>query len=408
MRPVINPIDSFDAKKGKSIEFYYGGEQSYGSLLKVYRITDFSTPVYTNRATNMQCMNSIEGGYLTNGEQYAAEIISYHYDTVSEVSNKVYFWCYATPVFKFTNITEGEIFNSQSITANLLYEQSDGIDISQFKYALYDSQMALISETPAMSNYQDNKSHNYNGLENNAIYYIRAYGSTTNGQVLDTGFVTIFIQFEAPDSYSTLYANADNINGIIEYNTNIRLIEPNRNVNTYQFDMSTIDLEDDRLVYDTNFVIDGDFIMAIRHKYTIGEILTCSNPDHGFKLRIVPCAEADTYRYKLTVPNEISNYILYSEEFVMDDTKMMTCWIRRINNLYELTVYTDTDSSDEYNLFLGSVRPSSELTRYDVWLDVDGEPTVRIDKDDVVIWQQLEEPVNPQVNDIWIDIDMEE
>jgi len=353
-------------------------------------------------------MNSIEGGYLTNGEQYAAEIISYHYDTVSEVSNKVYFWCYATPVFKFTNITEGEIFNSQSITANLLYEQSDGIDISQFKYALYDSQMTLISETPAMSNYQDNKSHNYNGLENNAIYYIRAYGSTTNGQVLDTGFVTIFIQFEAPDSYSILYANADNVNGIIEYNTNIRLIEPNRNVNTYQFDMSTINLEDDRLVYDTNFVIDGDFIMAIRHKYTVGEILTCSNPDHGFKLRIVPCAETDTYRYKLTVPNEISNYILYSEEFVMDDTKMMTCWIRRINNLYELTVYTDTDSSDEYNLFLGSVRPSSELTRYDVWLDVDGEPTVRIDKDDVVIWQQLEEPVNPQVNDIWIDIDMEE
>ena len=186
MRPVINPIDSFDAKLGKSVGFYYGGEQSYGSLLKVYRITDFSSPVYTNRATNMQFMNSIAGGVLINGEQYAAEIISYHNDVASEVSNKVYFWCYATPIFRFSNVSDGEIFNTQSITANLIYDQDDGIDISQFKYALYDSQMALIFETPSMSNYRENASYNYNGLENNAIYYIRAYGSTTAGQVLDT------------------------------------------------------------------------------------------------------------------------------------------------------------------------------------------------------------------------------
>lgn len=409
MRPVIEQIDNFDATSGKSITFYYGGNQSHGSILTVYSVDDFTKPVFTNTTDNMNYTNAIAAEILKNGKQYAAEVISIDINgNQSEVSNKVYFWCFATPIFRFSNISDGEIFNSQSVLANLLYEQTDGVEIAQFKYELFNSQMSLIQESDYFSIYEDHKEYNYSGLENNAIYYVRARGNTVRSQVLDTGYISIFIQFEAPSAYSVLYANADNGNGVIEYNTNIRLIEPNRDSETYEYDFGLIDLSEDRICYDTNFVLDGDFVMAIRHKETVGALLTCSNPNKGFTLRIIACADDNMYRYKLEVPNELCNYIIYSNEFEMNSEKMMTCWIKRVRNLYQLFVFAETDTSDEYNLFLGQVRPYGDLVRYDVWIDTDNEPTVRIAKEDVVIWKQLTEPDDVKYGDIWIDVNVED
>jgi len=405
MRPVIEQIDSFDATNGRSIKFYYGGNQSYGSLLNVYEANNLRTPVYTNKVINMNYTNAIASSILKNGIQYVAEIISYDNNGFpSEPSNKTYFWCFATPTFKFSNLTDGDILDNQSFVADLLYQQEDGIDISQFRYELYDYQMTLLSASDYYSDYNNHSSYSYNGLENNQRYYIRAYGFTTRSQILDTGFLSIFILFENPDAYSILYANADNDNGVIEYNTNIRLIEANRDYKSYQYQGGVIDLTNDKLVYDTNFVIDGNFIMAVRHKYVIGKILMCSNINKGFNLEIIECPN-NLYRYKLSVPNEVCNYILYSLPFEMDETSLITCWIRRVNNLYELTVFNGRDTSSEYNLYLGSVRPYSDVMRYDLWIDTDRTPTVRIEKEDVVVWKQLTEPETAEFGNIWIDVE---
>ena len=65
--------------------------------------------------------------------------------------------------------------------------------------------------------------------------------------------------------------------------------------------------------------------------------------------------------------------------------------------------------SDEYNLFLGTNRPSSDCVKYDLWINTDVTPTVRIQKDDVVVWKQLAEPTeNLEYGNIWIDVDLEE
>lgn len=416
-RPVIKQIDNFDADFGTSISFVYDELASYGSLLNIYKTTDFSTIVYSNRAVNMACSNSIEANSLQNGVQYAAEIISYDQQGhASEVSNKVFFWCFASPIFRFVNVSDGEIFNNQSFTAELFYEQSDGIDISQFRYELYDSQMSLINQSEYYSNYEEHSEYNYNGLENNAIYYIRAVGQTTRSQLLDTGYISIFIQFEVPNSYSVLYANADNGNGVIEYNTNIRLIEPNRDNETYTYDYGLLDLTNDRIVYDTNFILDGDFIMAIRHKVTLGKLLTCSNSTRGFDLELINSWDfiADQprnyYRYKLMVPNEVCNYILYSDMQRWDVAEdwIVTCWIVRINNIYDIYVFSEQDNSDQYNLFLGQLRPYNNVTKYDVWIDTDQAPTVRMSKSDMDQWMLIQgsEPVNVPINSVWIDLNL--
>jgi len=423
IRPVIKQPTDFDASYGTTIEFIYDeGRRSEGSTLRVYKTSDFTRPVYTNTVYNQTMKNSINGGALENGEQYAAEIISYWYGDPehstelipSEVSNKVYFRCITTPVFKFTNITDGEVYNNQSVLVELLYEQAEGIEISQFKYELYNSQGNLIEESERYSDYKEHNTFSFNGLENNAQYLIRAQGQTTKLQPLDTGYISIYVQFEAPDSYSILYANADNGNGVIEYNTNIKIIEPNRDVDTYKFESGLIDLEDDKIVYDTNFVLDGDFIMAVRHKMTVGEIMKCSNDNRGFSLIIIDCyADVDTntlteeeaewrYKYKLVVPNDQCNYILYSSPFVMDEDKIITCWITRINNLYRIDVHSENDTSDWYNLYLGQARPMTDVTKYDVWIDLDVDPTIRIPYGDFEVIYQTTEPENAQTHDIWL------
>lgn len=416
MRPYVPQINTFDVKDGTSIQFEYGGDVSYASQLNIYLSNDFSKPIFSNRVVNMSCINSIPPNVsgMKNGVQYAAEILSYHTATfeessVSEPSNKSYFWCYSNPVFEFTNVYDGIIINNQSFQAELKYEQAEGIGISKAKYEIYDAQMLLIGGSDFWSDYDENRTFNYNGLENNGIYYIRAWGETVKGQILDTGYISIFIQFEKPNNYSVLYADADNGNGVIEYYTNIKLIEPTRDRETYKYDSGFIDLEDDRIIYDKNILINGDFIMAVRHRYTIGEIATFSNSIKGITLSVIKCSDG-MCRYKLLVPNELCNYTIYSEPFIFDETRLATCWIKRINNLYELFVFSEKDDPDEYNLFLGQIRPINNTMRYDVWIDTDNSPTIRIEKDNVVIWKKSEEPNEEDlnVNDIWIDVDLEE
>ena len=56
-------------------------------------------------------------------------------------------------------------------------------------------------------------------------------------------------------------------------------------------------------------------------------------------------------------------------------------------------------------MWFGSAQPSlAQLDSYDIWINTDNEGTVRIDKNDVNIFYQKEEPILLVENDydIWI------
>ena len=46
-------------------------------------------------------------------------------------------------------------------------------------------------------------------------------------------------------------------------------------------------------------------------------------------------------RFRLTVPNGVSRYLLYSDEQVFANTDMVTVIIRRKNNIYQLKVLAE-------------------------------------------------------------------
>ena len=107
-------------------------------------------------------------------------------------------------------------------------------------------------------------------------------------------------------------------------------------------------------------------------------------------------------RFKLTVPNGLNNYILYSDEQVFTDTDMITIAIRRKNNIYQLKVFMEIGDAPQGNLWYGTNRPPRQLMDdHDIWLDTPGE-TVVVHKDSYISFVKQEEPTDALLNDLWI------
>ena len=133
-------------------------------------------------------------------------------------------------------------------------------------------------------------------------------------------------------------------------------------------------------------------------------IIRHSNENEGFTLSSY-IYDSGQMRYKLTVPNGICNYILYSEPIMPEEQDIVTIHIRRINNVYQLYCFIELGEEELHNMWFGSAQPSlAQLDSYDIWINTDNEGTVRIDKNDVNIFYQKDEPILLVENDydIWI------
>jgi hypothetical protein len=399
-KPVLSSITPFDVADGTVIKFAYSGAQPYSNKITVYKATNLSV-VYENTETTMQLRHTIPpNSGLVNGMQYAVEVTCYDNDgNPSTVSNKAFFWCLTKPVFYFTSITDGKTYDTSSITADIYYDQEQWDDLTSYRFYLYNSLKEEIFATDIMYD-ADDITYTFKGLDNLSSYFVRCEGVSQKGVAVDTGYVQFFINYENPTSYARLYVTARDGNGVVDYFTNLIVIEDTSG-KEYQYSNSYIILEDDILTYDTNVLIDGDFTMAIKHTYATGTIMRCENENRGFELQIVETEEDAVFRYKLVVPNSVANYILYSEPFTMDGLTVCTCWIRRINNVYQIVFYARDDFTENTNMWLYDTRPRRGVANYDVWIDMERKQTF-VAKDDVVIYYQDGEPNEADEDNIWI------
>ena len=277
--------------------------------------------------------------------------------------------------------------------------------MNEFRYYLYDSTKNLLVESEIFYG-ADNLNYAYRGLEDDKFYYIRAIGNTVRGLQLDTGYIKIFVNYENPEDYKLIYAECDPKNSIVTYQTNFVVINPSDTTTEYEYDNGWINLVDKTLVYDKDFIVNGNFTMSIRGKgmYRNQTIIRPSNENEGFTLSSYIYDDGQM-RYKLTVPNGICNYILYSEPITPEEQDIVTIHIRRINNVYQLYCFVELGEEELHNMWFGSAQPSlAQLDNYDIWINTDNEGTVRIDKNDVNIFYQKEEPILLVENDydIWI------
>lgn len=407
-KPTIMKITPLDATKDNIISMSYAGNLPYSNRIIISDAMSLAV-IYDNTATNTNFTieHTIPANTLVNGKKYVIQGQVFDINgNASVLSDKSYFWCLATPLFYFSNVTDGEVFDTASIYANLSYEQSDFEDINEYRYYLYDDVKNLLLESETFYGI-DNFSYAYRGLNDDKFYYIRALGNTINGLQLDTGYIKIFINYENPEDYKLIQAECNDKNSIVTYQTSFVVINPTTHSSEYEYNNGWIDLTNKTLVYDENFVVSGDFTMSIRGKemYKNATVLKCSNSEKGFTLSSY-IYDDGKMRYKLTVPNGLCNYILYSEPISPGQNDIVSVHIRRINNIYQLYCFVEFNENEEQtNMWFSATQPSiSQLDNYDIWINMDNEGTVRIDKNDVNIFYQKDEPILlvEKDYDIWI------
>lgn len=163
---------------------------------------------------------------------------------------------------------------------------------------------------------------------------------------------------------------------------------------------------DKTLYYNEGFLIENDFTVLIRgiNLWQNAEIFKMNNDELGLTLSSHIYNEGKL-RFRLLVPNGVSNYLLYSDELVFENEDMVTIAIRRKNNVYQLKVFIELGFSPEGNMWYGSERPARQLmNNNDTWINTDGETYV-VDKDAYMTYLDELEPVNAMLNDIWIGSD---
>lgn len=338
-KPTINKIEPFDADYDAVITFSRTGIQPYSNRII---ICDSSTleSVYDNTVDTMQLKQDIPAGTLKNGKTYIIQCQMFDAaGSPGELSNKYYFNTYTTPQLSFDHITDGERITAASCSVSASYFQSESEPLGRYRFALYDSCKTLIFETEDKFDTED-ISYVYKGLDTETAYYIRCYGVTLNGIAADTGYVKIYVDYGIKTAYARIYVENDPRTGGISYNTNLNIIFPENG--NYEYTDGKINLVDNTIIYNEGFKIDTDFTIKVSgtNLYRKGEILILKNEDG--EVRVTAFIYDDgAIRYKLTVPNGISDYILYSGPVYCGNDALITIAVTRIKNIYAINAYVD-------------------------------------------------------------------
>lgn len=401
-KPSINKIIPFDANTEKIITMTFSGNMPYSNRIIIYDAQSMA-PVFDDTVAGFSLHHVIPAYTLANGNKYAIQGQTFDVEGIaSALSDKVFFWTFETPSFFFKNLSDGDTIHSASLNVDVHYEQPDWEDISMYRFHIYNSGKNILNESAVLYD-SDNISYSFRGLESGSAYYIRCTGQTVNGMTLDTGYIKVYVDYENPNTYARIYAECDNNHAVVNGRTNFKIIEASSS-DVFEYENGMIYLIGKTLVYDKDFLIPGDFTITLRLKnaFTDAVILECRNDQYGFRLSSHIYDEGKM-RYRLTVPNGLGSYILYSEELSIDDSDMLTVHIRRINNVYLLKCFVDYDYKDQTDMWFGADRPAAnQMTAYDIWIDTDNTPTVKVEKDNVTIFYQSDEPENGQTHAIWI------
>lgn len=400
-KPYIQKIKPFDADKDFEISLSWTGSRSHANRII---ICDYETNavVFDDTVSSFILKHTIPAHTLTNGKKYTIQAQTYDVEDIPSVlSDKVLFYVFQTPDFRFRNLPDGHIINSSTFTAEINYYSPDWEDISKYRFSLYDASGKLLLNSKELTD-DLTISYTYRGLDNNTVYFIRCVGVTINGMELDTGCQEITVRFEDPNQYARIYASPVPRQGCVQVASNLVIIQYN-GTDTFEYTDGMIDLRDKTLYYDKGFLIREDFTVLIRgiNLWQTAEIFKMNNGGAGLTLSSRIYAEGKL-RFKLTVPNGAGSYILYSDEQVFTNTDMITIAIRRKNNIYQLKVFVEIGGYPKGNLWYGTNRPSRRLMDdHDVWIDTPGE-TVVIDKDSYTSFLKQEEPQKAIQNDLWI------
>ncbi len=399
--PIIKKIIPFDADKDSTISISWNGNRAYANRI-IIKNNDTLETVYDDTVSSFSLTHTIPAYTLINGKEYIVQAQIFDRENIaSPLSAKAVFYTFKTPDFYFYNFPENHVLTNASFDASMYYFSSDWESIDNYRFYLYDStkKELICSEILYDDMYLN---YTYRGLESDTLYYIRCVGVTIHGMELDTGYVEITVKYDTPNTYSRIYAENNPKQGCISISTNLIIIQYN-GTDEFEYNNGMIDLIDKTLIYNEGFLIDGDFTLIIRgmHLWQTNEILKMKNDIDNLSISSRIYTNG-TLRFKLTVPNGVGHYILYSEPQKFSNEDMITVCLRRINNIYQLECFTKINFSPIGigNMWYGFNKPTRDVNKYDSWFYEDSI-IHKINKEEITINTDNGTPANAEKYDLW-------
>lgn len=368
-KPVLNNISPFDANVSQTFHFTYqtknytdikyytynvynasnlrlvssGTYNPYESnpLLVITSNYDFSFPFPANICSNG-----------SNARYYIELSVTEGTAGSSPFSDKKYFNCYTYPEIGCSIANEATI-NTSVISPVYTYSQADGESLQSYTINLLDDNKSIIKSSGTL--YDINNItytfRNITGTINSqdyhtGYYYVQFVGNTVNGMtcVHNTHF---YIYYPEPQSYGRLQAENELYDGYVKVYTNIVIIRQDGDeVYSFEDGKWVVIPKGHKFSYSTGYAINNNFALLTRAKnlYTgdnSGTVFYLRNKENGNSIKLTYYIYENTVvRFKLTVTGIEDNYILYSDPITLANfkTKVFNLRIKRINNIYQLSV----------------------------------------------------------------------
>lgn len=340
-KPILAKVPAWDVGVGQTFTFdVIGGDQFVGSTLTIVN-NQTGVVVYTKTQTSFRSEIVVppNASGLANGVYYSAYVTTTNAGgDVSPASNSIQFYCYSTPTWGFTNISQGGIVPNSTFVPEVNYNQSEGELLSSYVITLYDAFQTQIATSGvnyiSSSTLPLSLTYTFTGLEDNTQYYVKAEGVTVEGSVLDSGFIRFTVRYTNPSGYSKFTLENNCQEGYITYTSNVAVIEGEADPPPI-FIGNTIDLRGIGAYarWDNGFEVDGDFTLkAWLSQPNLNSDLITLNNEYGedIILGIRQSGNGKIYA-DLLVGGE---YYIYSNS--IDASSQYCIQVRRINNIYDI------------------------------------------------------------------------
>lgn len=353
--PSITAIGVFDPTETYDIQFTYTDNQSVRNRLVITDTETYET-IYDKTILTMKLLHTVPAGTLYAGKCYTAAIQVFDTDNnQSNLSDSILFYCYTKPDFFISDIPT--VCKSASITLPLSYLQAEGETLKSYQFFMCDSNHNILNRSDTFYT-NGHMSYSFSGLQNHYTYCFRAIGETAHGYKLDTGYLTVTVDYNVVPTNAVLVLENVYRRGYISIKTNIKSIGYELKNDNYFFKGDTVTLYGDNyLKYNEGFSIDGDFSLFIEaKKLPLGTFLKTEKGT--FTLSIVNVCDiyycefkADDYVLYCPLPKACvstmdDDYIITQDGDILeiinlnyDDDEFIVFEVKRVNSAYSLNAY---------------------------------------------------------------------
>ena len=348
--PILYTVNAFDATQKQVFNFnILGGNQVTANTLTIKNNATLTT-VYSATQTTFKFEHTLPANTLTNGTYYQATLTTKDAQgNISNASVPIQFYCYSQPSFEISNMPAGNVVTNSSYAFTVTYNQAQGEILNAYVFNLYSVSGALISTSNTMYNTDTslplNISYLFSGFEDNASYSIEVTGVTVDGTQITTGRISFTTNYTSPDTFSNFFLANNCKSGYITIRSNVIGINGISNPETPTYiDNKEIDLTDtgSYVEWIEGYRVTDDWTVRLwgRDFTPNAEIFRFSNTD-GDIITIDYRVDGTRGWFELKVKHKdwLWGYVTESAHIALPtETEQVFCWLRRIDNLYDLRI----------------------------------------------------------------------